>query len=207
MVLKVSFCKYQSQPIINIALDLNSKSVKGVWDSFSYFIHFKIGDCRKLHFWHGHWFGEFILKERSQIFLLDWYSNGCWMFNLLIIFWVGKIWNVTIFSSLKHLELKSVKCGFGSAFPNPHLYFQTFFFFFFSAWIVTSHKFIVQGTKNTVYALFIHCSRTVHGSHDTIHIFKNYFATIFLVFNFNKNKLYPNGPRLLYSNLPLWSGG
>ena len=129
LVLKVSFYKYQSQPIINITLDLNSKSVKGVWDSFSYFIHFKIGDCRKLHFWHGHWFGEFILKERSQIFLLDWYSNGCWMFNLLIIFWVGKIWNVTIFSSLKHLELKSVKCGFGSAFPNPHLCFQTIFFF------------------------------------------------------------------------------
>ena len=108
MGLKVSFYKYQSQPFINIVLDLNS-NVKRVWDSFSYFIHFKIGDCRKLHFWHGHWFGEFILKERSQIFLLDRYSNGYWMFNLLIILWGGKIWNVTIFSSLKHLELKPIK--------------------------------------------------------------------------------------------------
>ena len=25
---------------------------------------------------------------------------------------------------------------------------------------------------------------TVHGSHDTIHMFKNYFITVFLVFNF-----------------------
>ena len=35
-------------------------------------------------------------------------------------------------------------------------------------------------------------------SHDTIHIFKNYFITVFSVFNFqfpvfSKNKLYPNG--------------
>ena len=35
-------------------------------------------------------------------------------------------------------------------------------------------------------------------SHDTIHTFKNYFITVFLVFNFqfsvfSKNKLYPNG--------------
>ena len=49
-------------------------------------------------------------------------------------------------------------------------------FFFLSAWIVTLHEFIVQGTKNTV-----------HGSRDTIHTFKNYFATMFLVFSFSKN--------------------
>ena len=47
----------------------------------------------------------------------------------------------------------------------------------------------------------MHCSSTVHvfkniknGSHDTIYTFKNYFATVFLVFSFRKNKLYPNGP-------------
>ena len=35
-----------------------------------------------------------------------------------------------------------------------------------------------------------------NGSHDTIHIFKNYFATVFSVsiFSFNKNKINPNGP-------------
>ena len=35
---------------------------------------------------------------------------------------------------------------------------------------------------------------TVHRSHGTIYTFKNYFAILFLVFNFNKNKLYPNDP-------------
>ena len=58
-----------------------------------------------------------------------------------------------------------------------------------------SHGFIVQGQKIIVY----HCSRTVYstvhvlkniknGSHDTIHTFKNYFITVFLVFSFNNNK-------------------
>ena len=39
-------------------------------------------------------------------------------------------------------------------------------------------------------SLFMHCSSTVHvfkniknGSHDTIHTFKNYFATVFSVFS------------------------
>ena len=45
------------------------------------------------------------------------------------------------------------KCGFGSAFPNPRLRFQTFFFP--SASIVTSHEFTVHGTKNTNHALFM----------------------------------------------------
>ena len=51
----------------------------------------------------------------------------------------------------------------------------------------------------------VHCSRDVqtsffnkifikNGSHDTIYIFKNYFATMFLIFSFQQNKQYPNGP-------------
>ena len=59
-----------------------------------------------------------------------------------------------------------------------------------SAWTVRSHEFIVQRTKT----LFTYCSCTVHGSHDTIHTFKNYFAIVFSVFSFSKNKLYPNRP-------------
>ena len=39
----------------------------------------------------------------------------------------------------------------------------------------------------------MHCSRTIHESHGTIHIIKNYFVTVFSVFSFSKNKLYPNG--------------
>ena len=50
-------------------------------------------------------------------------------------------------------------------------------------------------------SLFTQCSNTIHvvkniknGSHNTIYTFTNYFATVFSVFSFNKNKLYPNGP-------------
>ena len=39
-----------------------------------------------------------------------------------------------------------------------------------------------------------HCSHPVHGSHNTIHKFKNYFATVFSVFSFSNNKFNPNRP-------------
>ena len=32
-----------------------------------------------------------------------------------------------------------------------------------------------------------------NGSHSTIYTFKNYFTTVFSVFNFQQNKLYTNG--------------
>ena len=77
-----------------------------------------------------------------------------------------------------------------------------FSFLFPCAWTVTSHGFTVQGTKITVHALFITVHSTVYvlkniknESHGTIHTFKNYFATIFSVFSFSKNKLYPNEPK------------
>ena len=43
-----------------------------------------------------------------------------------------------------------------------------------------------------------YCSCIVHRSHNTIHILKNYFATVFLVFSFSKNKFNPNGPYVSY---------
>ena len=62
-------------------------------------------------------------------------------------------------------------------------------------------------TNSTVNSAQMHCSRThifhfsaiffiKNGSHNTIHTFKNYFATVFSVsvFSFSKNKLNPNGP-------------
>ena len=58
--------------------------------------------------------------------------------------------------------------------------------------------FYCTGTKNTVHALFTYCSCTVLGSHNTIHIFKNYFTTVFSVFSFSNNKFNPNGPYILY---------
>ena len=59
--------------------------------------------------------------------------------------------------------------------------FSLFFFFFF----LTSRTF--QGTTSTVAALFItiHALKNIkNGSHDTIHTFKYYFATVLSVFNF-----------------------
>ena len=57
------------------------------------------------------------------------------------------------------------------------------------SWIVTSQVSTVQGTKGIF-----------HESHDTIHTFKNYFATVFSIFSFSKNKLYPNEP-LVFSTV------
>ena len=49
--------------------------------------------------------------------------------------------------------------------------------------------------------LFIHCSCTVYGSHNTIHTFKNYyFTTVFSVFSFSNNKSNSNGPMRDYLN-------
>ena len=64
---------------------------------------------------------------------------------------------------------------------NVLLFFS--FFFFFGSWTVTSHVFTVHTLKNIK-----------NGSHDTIHVFKNYFVTILSVFSFSNNKLNPNGP-------------
>ena len=66
-----------------------------------------------------------------------------------------------------------------------------FFFFFFTCF---------RETIFTVAALFMGPTATLfrknikNGSHGTIHTFKNYFATVFSVFSFSKNKLYLNGP-------------
>ena len=53
---------------------------------------------------------------------------------------------------------------------------------------------------HTVHALFMGLITTLfkknikNGTHSIIHTFKNYFVTVFSVFSFNKNKLYPNRP-------------
>ena len=83
------------------------------------------------------------------------------------------------------------------------------FFLFFSTHmnsncIVHAHGFTVQETKYTVHAPFTYCSWDPqplyaekifkNGSHGTIHTFKNYFVTVFLIFSFQQNNLYPNEP-------------
>ena len=47
--------------------------------------------------------------------------------------------------------------------------------------------------KNIVYVPFMHGSYTIRGSHNIIHMFKNYITIVFLVFNFNNNKFNSNG--------------
>ena len=59
--------------------------------------------------------------------------------------------------------------------------------FFFYTWTVISHGFIVQGTKFTIYALFITVyilKNIKNRSHGTIYTFKNYFVTILSIFSF-----------------------
>ena len=78
------------------------------------------------------------------------------------------------------------------------------FFFFFSTRFLLFETIITTHYSSTVHTLFTHCSwnlqplysgkKIKNGSHGTIYTFKNYFAIVFLVFNFSKNKLYSNGP-------------
>ena len=76
-----------------------------------------------------------------------------------------------------------------------------FFFFFFPEHVFAlGDKNIVHALLSTIYVLFsiVHRLKNIKNEfHRTIHIFKNYFATVFLIFNFNKNKLYPNGPLII----------
>ena len=118
------------------------------------------------------------------------------------------------------------QCGFGYTFEFCVCVFLLFFFFFFllAARVSEGTKFTVHILFNTVHVLFRYYSHTVYGthshfiqkkiyiknrSHGTIHTFKNYFATVFSIFNFSKNKLYPNGPlvyqskRFLFNHLSL----
>ena len=46
---------------------------------------------------------------------------------------------------------------------------------------------LFMGPTVTLFKFFL------NGSYGTIHIFKNYFVTVFSIFSFIKNKLYPNG--------------
>ena len=48
------------------------------------------------------------------------------------------------------------------------------------------------------HIVLMYYSCTVHGSHDIIHTFKNYFATVFSVFSFRNNNFNPNGPKVMF---------
>ena len=75
---------------------------------------------------------------------------------------------------------------------------SSFFFFWFQP------HYLTKSTLNNARVHYLWISQILlfshffikNGSHSTIHILKNYFATVFSVsiFSFNKNKLNPNGP-------------
>ena len=92
--------------------------------------------------------------------------------------------------------------------------FRSFFFFFSMQFGVTWLLFIHCSLKSNRQCWLFHSEQCIcalfmdpqiplfsnffiiNGSHDTIHTFKNYFATVFSVFSFQfqQNKFYPNRP-------------
>ena len=86
---------------------------------------------------------------------------------------------------------------------------SSFFFFFFLLYafqtfsrqsVLLSTVYALLGTIHRTHNHFIGKKIYIkNGSHGIIYIFKNYFATVFSVFSFQQNKLYPNGP--LYMNI------
>ena len=83
---------------------------------------------------------------------------------------------------------------------------RVFSFFFFFIATVVDQVFCEQCTRT----LFIDPQTSVfsnffikNDSYGTIHTFKNYFTTVFLVFSFQfqQNKFYPNGPMVITSKV------
>ena len=122
-----------------------------------------------------------------------------------------------------HLSLLFINTSFTNSFKLPFLlsnlnsvwitcftcfqrlrFLSSFFFFFF---FLSCTCFSFRGQVHCSRTVE-HCSCTIHetqnyfiqekniknGSYGTIHTFKNYFTTIFLVFSFQQNKLYLNRP-------------
>ena len=72
------------------------------------------------------------------------------------------------------------------------LRFYALFFFFLHVICKIRWFYCIGNKKNIVYIMFTYYSRTVYGSYNTIHIFKNYFTIIFLIFKFINNKIISN---------------
>ena len=81
---------------------------------------------------------------------------------------------------------------------NPELRFLIFFFFPLPAALFdqVNREQCTRALFTNPQILLFNNFFIKNGSHDTIHTFKNYFATVFSVsvFSFSKNKLNPNGP-------------
>ena len=72
------------------------------------------------------------------------------------------------------------------------------FLFFFSSCVsafLGDKNYYLCIVHNTIQAL----KNIKNGFYGTIYTFNNYFAIVFSIFSFSKNKLYPNGPLSLCS--------
>ena len=109
------------------------------------------------------------------------------------------------------LDSLYILCAFGLCVRVFQFTFSTFFFsFFLPAFVDFGGQYLLLWT---VHILFTYCAYTVYvlkniknGSHDTIYIFKNYFATVFQFSVFSYNKFNPNTPfmvRKVYAYLEL----
>ena len=82
--------------------------------------------------------------------------------------------------------------AFCSLFFN---FFSSLYFWLFSTSVGPIHYF--RDLQTSFFSNFF----IKNGSHGTIHTFKNYFVTVFLVFSFQfqQNKFYPNGQLIFVS--------
>ena len=89
------------------------------------------------------------------------------------------------------LATSCVRLGSASAHlrSSVHVFYLFFFFFFLPTFVDFGRQYLLLWT---VYTLFTYCAYAIYvlkniknGSQDTIYTFKNYFVTVFSVFNNN----------------------
>ena len=81
------------------------------------------------------------------------------------------------------------------------LFFLFFIFFILRVLLKAGDNFHCSSIVHETHRHFIQKKNIKNGSYDTIHTFKNYFVTVFSIFNFqfsvfsfSNNKFNPNGP-------------
>ena len=119
-------------------------------------------------------------------------TRNAYIYKIYFLFFIIILWNLLYTRISECLDRNYVASG---------VCVLLLCFFFFHTFLAFRDKFY----SCTVHTLFTYCSNIVHmtyttlfknniknRSYGTIYTFKNYFIIVFSVFNFNKNKLYPN---------------
>ena len=125
--------------------------------------------------------------EMCHIVVLYSWSIFIWIINKFTYYYVR--WKVSCYCIIRVLNNYSISHKLSICLDWAYFLRVCGFFFFLM------HAFQPE-TKCNVHALFIHCSwdpqplysekkkKIKNESHDIIHIFKNYFITVFSVFSF-----------------------